>query len=203
MQMAMAGAGAGRNGRLPAGVGFQAGRAALSVGYAKAPNDRVRINFGGAFSGSAASAGFGIATDLRPSARDPVPPVCAVACPGEPHPGRNGQAAVQARRVAVGTTCGPGHEVRVHWRAWLRWVRGSSRGKYWGRIRTGTKVRCFPPLSRWVDLEPPGESNATSTFAWANQQSTAASVIRRAQRPSSAQPPPTHSTPEQAWGEIA
>src|SRR3546814_10022407 len=84
--------------------------------------------------------------------------VCAVACPGEPHPGRNGQAAVQARRVAVGTTCGPGHEVRVHWRALLRWVRGSSRGKSWGRIRTGTKVPCFPPLSRWFDLEPPGES---------------------------------------------
>src|SRR3546814_4391627 len=40
------------------------------------------------------------------------------------------------------------------------------------------------------DLEPRGASNATSTFAWANQQSTAASVIRRAQRPSSAQPPP-------------
>src|SRR3546814_9695293 len=42
MQMAMAGAGAGSNGRLAAGVGSQDGRAALSVGYAKALNDRVR-----------------------------------------------------------------------------------------------------------------------------------------------------------------
>src|SRR3546814_3626177 len=110
-------------------------------------------------------------------------------------------AAVQARRVAVGTTCGPGHEVRVHWRALLRWVRGSSRGKSWGRIRTGTKVPCFTPLSRWFDLEPPGESNATSTLAWANQLSTAASVFRRAQRPSSAPlPPQTHPTPEYDWG---
>src|SRR3546814_18100595 len=81
MQMAMAGAGAGSNGRLAAGVGFQDGRAALSVGYAKALNDRVRINFGGAFSGSEASAVFGIGIHLCPSARDPFPPVCAVAGP--------------------------------------------------------------------------------------------------------------------------
>src|SRR3546814_7781394 len=46
----------------------------------------------------------------------------------EPHPGRNGQAAVQARRVAVGTTCEPGHETRVHRRVLLQWARGSSRG---------------------------------------------------------------------------
>src|SRR3546814_11366794 len=61
----------------------------------------------------------------------------------------------------------------------------------------------FSAVITLFDLEPPGESNATSTFAWANQQSTAASVIRRAQRPSSAQPPPTHSTPEPDWGAIA
>src|SRR3546814_11575394 len=84
MQMAMAGAGAGSNGRLAPGVGFQDGRATLSVGYAKALNDRVRINFGGAFSGSEASAGFGTGIDLGPSARYPVTPVCACACPGEP-----------------------------------------------------------------------------------------------------------------------
>src|SRR3546814_8056163 len=61
----------------------------------------------------------------------------------------------------------------------------------------------FSAVITLFDLEPPGESNATSTFAWATQQSTAASVIRRAQRPSSAQPPPTHSTPEPDWGAIA
>src|SRR3546814_16486502 len=93
MQMAMAGAGAGSNGRLAAGVGFQDGREALSVGSAKALNDRVRINFGGAFSGSAASAGFGIGIALWPSPRDPVAPVCAVDCPAEHHTGPQGQAA--------------------------------------------------------------------------------------------------------------
>src|SRR5690606_9811453 len=63
-QMAMAGAGAGNDGRLAAGVGFQDGRAALAVGYAKKVSERVRINFGGAFSGSERSAGFGIGVDL-------------------------------------------------------------------------------------------------------------------------------------------
>ncbi len=63
-QMAMAGAGAGSNGRLAAGVGMQDGRAALAVGYAKKVSKRVRINFGGAFSGSERSAGFGIGVDL-------------------------------------------------------------------------------------------------------------------------------------------
>src|SRR3546814_20164229 len=61
----------------------------------------------------------------------------------------------------------------------------------------------FSAVITLFDREPPGESNATSTLAWANQQSTAAAVIRRAQRPSSAQPPPTHSTPEPDWGAIA
>ncbi|MGO1542679.1 MAG: YadA-like family protein, partial [Luteimonas sp.] len=63
-QMAMAGAGAGTDGRLAAGVGFQDGRAALAVGYAKKVSNRVRINFGGAFSGSERSAGFGVGVDL-------------------------------------------------------------------------------------------------------------------------------------------
>src|SRR5690606_1812384 len=63
-QQAMADAGAGSDGRLAAGIGVQDGRAALSIGYAKKISERVRVNFGGAFSGSEGSAGVGIGIDL-------------------------------------------------------------------------------------------------------------------------------------------
>src|SRR3546814_13337721 len=61
----------------------------------------------------------------------------------------------------------------------------------------------FSAVITLFDLEPPGERQATSTFAWANQQPPAPSVIRRARRPSSPQPPPTHSTPAPTAGPTA
>src|SRR3546814_17003148 len=59
----------------------------------------------------------------------------------------------------------------------------------------------FSAVSTLFDREPPGERNAASTFAWANQQQPAAApVIRRAPRPSSPQQTQTHTTPDPAWG---
>lgn len=62
--MAMSASGAQGKGRLAAGVGYSGGQAALAVGYAAPIGGRVNVNFGGAFSGSEASAGFGIGVDL-------------------------------------------------------------------------------------------------------------------------------------------
>jgi hypothetical protein len=62
--MAISAAGARGRGRLAAGVGFYGGKSALSVGYAAPLGDRANVNFGGAFSGSEASAGIGFGVDL-------------------------------------------------------------------------------------------------------------------------------------------
>jgi autotransporter adhesin len=51
-------------GRVAAGVGFQGGERALSVGYAKRIGERVSFSLGGAFSGSEKSAGMGFGVDL-------------------------------------------------------------------------------------------------------------------------------------------
>ena len=51
-------------GRIAAGVGFQGGERALSVGYAKRIGQRASFSLGGAFSGSEKSAGMGFGLDL-------------------------------------------------------------------------------------------------------------------------------------------
>ena len=51
-------------GRVAAGVGFQGGERALSVGYAKRIGERASFSLGGAFSGSEKSAGMGFGVDL-------------------------------------------------------------------------------------------------------------------------------------------
>ncbi|RZA35069.1 MAG: hypothetical protein EOP92_12420 [Lysobacteraceae bacterium] len=51
-------------GRIAAGVGFQGGERALSVGYAKRIGQRASFSLGGAFSGSEKSAGVGFGVDL-------------------------------------------------------------------------------------------------------------------------------------------
>ena len=51
-------------GRIAAGVGFQGGERALSVGYAKRIGQRASFSLGGAFSGSEKSAGMGFGIDL-------------------------------------------------------------------------------------------------------------------------------------------
>ena len=51
-------------GRIAAGVGFQGGERALSVGYAKRIGARASFSLGGAFSGSEKSAGIGFGVDL-------------------------------------------------------------------------------------------------------------------------------------------
>ncbi len=51
-------------GRIAAGVGFQGGERALSVGYAKRIGARASFSLGGAFSGSEKSAGMGFGVDL-------------------------------------------------------------------------------------------------------------------------------------------
>ena len=51
-------------GRVAAGVGFQGGERALSVGYAKRIGARASFSLGGAFSGSEKSAGMGFGVDL-------------------------------------------------------------------------------------------------------------------------------------------
>jgi trimeric autotransporter adhesin len=51
-------------GRIAMGVGYQGGQSALSVGYAKAINERARFSIGGAVSGSDANVGVGFGFDL-------------------------------------------------------------------------------------------------------------------------------------------
>jgi autotransporter adhesin len=51
-------------GRVAAGIGFQGGERALSVGYAKRIGQRASFSLGGAFSGSEKSAGMGFGIDL-------------------------------------------------------------------------------------------------------------------------------------------
>jgi len=59
MNMAVSAAGVHTENRVGAGVGFQNGKSALSVGYQRALSDRATLTVGGSFSGSEASAGFG------------------------------------------------------------------------------------------------------------------------------------------------
>ncbi|MDV3468350.1 ESPR-type extended signal peptide-containing protein [Stenotrophomonas sp. C3(2023)] len=59
VNMAVSAAGVHTTNRVGAGVGFQNGKSALSVGYQRALSDRATITLGGSFSGSEASAGFG------------------------------------------------------------------------------------------------------------------------------------------------
>ena len=51
-------------GRVAAGVGWQNGESALSVGYSKAIGERVSMSIGGAFSSDDRSAGVGFGIDL-------------------------------------------------------------------------------------------------------------------------------------------
>jgi hypothetical protein len=51
-------------GRVAAGVGWQNGETALSVGYAKSIGERASVSIGGAFSGDDRSAGVGFGVDL-------------------------------------------------------------------------------------------------------------------------------------------
>ena len=51
-------------GRVAAGVGWQNGESALSVGYAKSIGERASVSIGGAFSGDDRSAGVGFGVDL-------------------------------------------------------------------------------------------------------------------------------------------
>ena len=51
-------------GRVAAGVGWQNGESALSVGYSKALSERVSMSIGGAFSSDDRSAGLGFGVDL-------------------------------------------------------------------------------------------------------------------------------------------
>ncbi|MEK0265951.1 YadA C-terminal domain-containing protein [Stenotrophomonas rhizophila] len=51
-------------GRVAAGVGWQNGESALSVGYSKAIGERVSMSIGGAFSSDDSSAGIGFGVDL-------------------------------------------------------------------------------------------------------------------------------------------
>jgi autotransporter adhesin len=65
LNMAMNAAGSqSPRGRIAAGVGFQGGERALSVGYAKRIGARASFSLGGAFSGSEKSAGVGFGVDL-------------------------------------------------------------------------------------------------------------------------------------------
>ncbi len=59
VNMAVSAAGVHTTNRVGAGVGFQNGKSALSVGYQRALSERATITLGGSFSGSEASAGFG------------------------------------------------------------------------------------------------------------------------------------------------
>ena len=59
VNMAVSAAGVHTTHRVGAGVGFQNGRSALSVGYQHALSERATLTVGGSFSGSEASAGFG------------------------------------------------------------------------------------------------------------------------------------------------
>jgi len=59
VNMAVSAAGVRTTHRVGAGVGFQNGKSALSVGYQQALSERATITLGGSFSGSEASAGFG------------------------------------------------------------------------------------------------------------------------------------------------
>jgi hypothetical protein len=52
------------NGRIAVGAGWQNGKSALSVGYARPIGDRASFSIGGAFSGSDQSAGVGFGLDL-------------------------------------------------------------------------------------------------------------------------------------------
>jgi Hep_Hag./YadA-like C-terminal region. len=64
-QMAINAAGvAPGKGRVAVGVGMQSNQKAMSVGYAKSINPRVRISVGGSFSGSQNSVGAGMGFDL-------------------------------------------------------------------------------------------------------------------------------------------
>lgn len=63
-QMGTASAGASGNGRIAAGVGFQGGERAISVGYATPIGERMHLNFGGAATATQRTVGAGIGVDL-------------------------------------------------------------------------------------------------------------------------------------------
>ncbi len=63
-QMAINAAGASEKGRVAAGVGYQDGRSAISVGYGKQLGDRMRFSVGATSSGSQTSVGAGFGMDL-------------------------------------------------------------------------------------------------------------------------------------------
>ncbi|MBB6248414.1 hypothetical protein [Rhodanobacter sp. A1T4] len=63
-QMAINAAGATGNGRIAAGVGYQASRSAISVGYATSIGSKAHVSFGATASGSQTSVGAGFGLDL-------------------------------------------------------------------------------------------------------------------------------------------
>ena len=60
-QMASAGAGLAQANRIAVGTGVYDGQVGMSVGYQHRLDDNVNVTVGGAFSGSEATAGAGIA----------------------------------------------------------------------------------------------------------------------------------------------
>ena len=59
LNMASSAAGINTTNRVGVGVGFQAGEAALSLGYQRALSEKATVTFGGAFSGDDKSIGMG------------------------------------------------------------------------------------------------------------------------------------------------